>query len=238
MSKRLKNIVVQHPAESIFVVIEAVLYITFLVLDIKELSSTLIKYMSICLCMAMSIYLLVSKNRYIIAFIMLLTLIADTFLLVFNNYYIIGVMAFCIVQTIYAAILILRSDYKTVIPRVTMYVIAVLVLFKMGILDILTALAGWSFVQLTINVIHAFFIQNKRMKGKLFAVGLLLFWKCDVCVGMHNMIGYISHFPFPNLLLPASFGMWMFYLPAQIFIVLSFFFDELVPEERRTVHGG
>lgn len=225
MNEKIKKIIMQQPILAAFVGIEAIFYIAFLFLDIIEVPTTQIKYMSICFCVAMSIYLLVSQKSYMICCIMFLTLIADTFLLLLNNYYVIGVMAFCIVQTMYAGVLILQSDWKSVIPRLAMYGITVLVLYRIRILDLLTALAGWSFIQLTVNVIHAFLIHKNIVKRKLLAVGLLLFWSCDICVGIHNLMAYVPQFPFPRVVLLAAFGMWLFYLPSQVLIVLSFCSD-------------
>jgi len=46
----------------------------------------------------------------------------------------------------------------------------------------------------------------------IFAAGLTLFVCCDLCVGMFNL-GILRAF--------SSVGMWLFYLPSQVLIVLS-----------------
>ena len=53
-------------------------------------------------------------------------------------------------------------------------------------------------------------------RGRMFGLGLLLFVGCDVCVGLHNLAGL----PAP-LSAFAQVGMWLFYLPSQVLIVLS-----------------
>ena len=52
--------------------------------------------------------------------------------------------------------------------------------------------------------------------GEDVRLGLLLFVGCDVCVGLHNLAGL----PVP-LSAFAQVGMWLFYLPSQVLIVLS-----------------
>ena len=54
----------------------------------------------------------------------------------------------------------------------------------------------------------------------MFAIGLLLFTCCDICVGAWNL-GLLPGF--------TRIGMWLFYLPSQVLIVLS-------QEEREAHH--
>ena len=56
-----------------------------------------------------------------------------------------------------------------------------------------------------------------RGRGRLFVLGLVLFFCCDLCVGVHNAPGL---FP-AGLTAFARVGMWLFYLPAQVLITLS-----------------
>ena len=53
---------------------------------------------------------------------------------------------------------------------------------------------------------------------RLFAAGLWLFLLCDVCVGLRNQPSLL-----PGLAGAAQAGMWLFYLPGQVLLVLSGF---------------
>ena len=59
--------------------------------------------------------------------------------------------------------------------------------------------------------------QAVPLHRPLFSVGLWLFLLCDVCVGIRNQPelfpGWLAAF--------AQVGMWLFYLPGQVFLVLS-----------------
>ena len=56
--------------------------------------------------------------------------------------------------------------------------------------------------------------QLRTKRAVRFAVGLGLFFLCDLCVGLHNLPqNALSGF--------ASLAMWAFYLPGQVLIVLS-----------------
>lgn len=84
------------------------------------------------------------------------------------------------------------------------------------------------FLTLCLNAVEAY-VLSRPLKEKwhdeaaaekvrlVFAVGLLLFICCDICVGLWNLYP-----PPPRLLREfAQVGMWFFYLPSQVLIVLS-----------------
>ena len=80
-----------------FLIIQFLIYISFIVLDILKIDSTYIKYAGIILCLIYAIYNK-KKNRTIA---MCFTLIADFFLLILNDHYEIGLISFIIVQLTY-----------------------------------------------------------------------------------------------------------------------------------------
>ena len=78
---------------------------------------------------------------------------------------------------------------------------------------------------LPLNVLAAVYFANFLVNAcqalslsmPLFAWGLWLFLLCDVCVGVHNQPEL-----FPEWLAAfAQVGMWLFYLPGQVLLVLS-----------------
>ena len=71
-------------------------------------------------------------------------------------------------------------------------------------------------------------VKLPRGWGRQFALGLTLFLCCDVCVGIFQSPGLLP----PALEAFASLGMWLFYLPGQVLIVLS----GRDPHEMRSFH--
>ena len=71
-------------------------------------------------------------------------------------------------------------------------------------------------------------VRLPRGWGRQFALGLTLFLCCDVCVGIFQSPGLLP----PALEAFASLGMWLFYLPGQVLIVLS----GRDPHEMRSFH--
>lgn len=206
-----------------FVVTEAILYIVLLAMDIIGITSVWIKYTSICICFITAMYHSIKTHEYFISIVMAFTLFADTFLLLLDRYYIIGVLSFCIVQTLYAAYMIKLSGKKSIALRISLFFLAIVILIITGSCDMLSIAAAWSYTQLFINVFHAFWIRKRHTHGTLFAAGLLLFLMCDTCVGLNNITTYFSGFPLRGILAGANFLMWVFYLPSQVIITYSFY---------------
>lgn len=67
------------------------------------------------------------------------------------------------------------------------------------------------FANLCVNCVEAFALKADKPVSR-FAWGLLLFIGCDVCVGAWNLALFGDF---------ALVGMWFFYLPSQVLIVLS-----------------
>ena len=74
--------------------------------------------------------------------------------------------------------------------------------------------AALYFVNFLVNACQSLTLRSER----LFAAGLWLFLLCDVCVGLRNQPSLL-----PGLAGAAQAGMWLFYLPGQVLLVLSGF---------------
>lgn len=84
--------------------------------------------------------------------------------------------------------------------------------------DLLTPLhaaALKSFSQLSVNAAEAWHLQRFEPRVRSFAAGLLLFWLCDLCVGLRYLLAGSAWE------LPIAYGIWFFYLPAQVCIALA-----------------
>lgn len=100
-------------------------------------------------------------------------------------------------------------------------------------ISIFTALTAFYFINLAANVWDSWVLRRQALH---FALGLTLFLCCDLCVGLNNFSQFSAQLPpaLPPFLaqavptaLPswleafAAVGMWAFYLPSQVLIVLS-----------------
>ena len=202
---------------SMFVASEAALYIAFLVCDICNRFSnvsTVLKYASVLICFLVSLSGISEKGGKYVALALAFTVCADLFLLVLDNFYVIGVALFCPVQIIYALRLHrMRAKKPLLILRLLLSGAMLAVSFAVEI-SVLNALISFYFPQLVCNA-----IESISAKKRLFSVGLWLFVCCDICVGLSNIT-----FPFPvsdTVVSIIQILMWAFYLPSQVLIVLS-----------------
>ncbi len=210
-----------------FLITETALYITFMAADLAGAGavSTAIKYSGIIGCLLFAAVSTYHGGHRLILPALLLTASADFFLLVLDKYYMIGVTIFFAVQMIYMARLRIMAGKMFLPLRIAMIFISFIILFLINMLNPLNFLSVAYFSQLLVNAVIAWTSSGKRMR--IFACGLTLFAMCDTCVGLFNMLdaSYGSIYAF------CSFGMWLFYLPSQVLIVLSGLPHLPVPED-------
>lgn len=186
-----------------FIIIESILYLAFLTIDLLNGDSTWLKFTGIVLCFAYTL-----KNaKKIRAVAMFFTLIADTCLLVINDYYEIGIAVFIIVQLLYSHFLgnIDKAFYSRMLifRFIVVALMTALLIFNKKI-TIMNELIVLYFSNILINTLHAYLSDQKAL-----AIGFTLFVLCDICVGLYNINAANSI---------AAFGMWLFYLPSQVLI--------------------
>lgn len=193
-------------------------WITFLFLDVtNRADSTWVKFAAICLCGITALLGARTADGRLVAAALCFTVAADWFLLVLNDRYLAGVGLFLIAQGLYAVrIYRLRGSrpcpWGLAARAVLLFLCAAFAAAEPSLLPLWAALLYFS--NLCINTAEAFALGKSQ---RIFAMGLLLFVCCDVCVGGWN----ISLFLPPALAESARVGMWLFYLPSQVLIVLS-----------------
>ena len=198
---------------------EGVLWLWFLAWDATGAGNTTpVKFAAICLaCLAALISAPRGRASALTAAALAVTVCADLFLLVWNTRYAVGVALFVGVQALYTLRLSPRKPWKGLLLRALPALGAGLLLNRWGLL---TALPGAYILWFALNLADAL-RQAAARRGReeiLFALGLGLFFCCDLCVGAHNL---------PPALLPgwlppfAALAMWGFYLPGQVLIVSS-----------------
>ena len=192
-----------------------VIYAAFLVLDLTGRGGMTvpIKYAGVLLCLAFALLCAAKGGDRLVPIALALTAGADWFLLVRNDHYVVGIILFLCVQTVY---LIRLWQAGTVVRsfRVGLTLGANLAVCAAEMVSLVNLLAALYFSQLLSNAIAAWTLQGKRWRR--FALGLTLFVGCDTCVGLFNALPAVS-----PLYPAASVGMWLFYLPSQVLIALS-----------------
>ncbi len=224
-----------------FLILEIFIYIAFMYMDLSEKGSFLIsnylKFMGIMICFVISL-LLYSKNTNKIDITclrgaLLFTVFSDLFILILD-YYMIGLVTFCIVQLLYLIRLshwrkqmgVGGEIWKNLMRNglITMAVLGIFIKSQIE-LEAIVIISSLYFISIVFNVIDAVLIaiHSKKSKQILFAVGMVSFLLCDINVGLFNLSDFVTIDGglFSKLYSFATIAMWMFYLPAQVIIVLS-----------------
>ena len=214
---------------TVFIFIELAIYIAFNVMaGLNTPDPIYLKYSGVLLCFAVSVALSViyggEKDYLFLSCALLFTAISDLFILVLDDYYEIGLVTFIITQSIYFARLYF-GRYKRIWLSLAVrcgVMVVLFIVFAVAItLNLLIAECIIYISMLVANVVDAFIICRKGVKNILFAVGLLLFVGCDICVGLHNF-GSVLDIALPTALtLFAQVAIWAFYLPSQVLITCS-----------------
>lgn len=215
-----------------FLVIEGTLYLSFLIGDLLRLPTDGLKYLAICLCAGFVLLRTRESQDWFVPAALVLTIAADACLL-YGIEYLPGVLFFCGVQALYAARLmwwrgrlrhfVWQDHMQSVAWRVFLYGVSLVVLRLVSNAtgtDLVTTLNGAalrSFGQLTVSVAEAWHLCRFEPRARTFAVGLSLFWVGDLCVGLH----YVLRGALLALDPLIAYGIWFFYLPAQVCIALS-----------------
>ena len=205
----------------IFPVLAGGLWAIFLFLDITNTAdSTWVKFAAICLCCITALLGAHTVDGQLVAAALCLTVGADWFLLVRNDHYLLGIGLFIVVQLIYAYRLCLhRGKVVTgsIFVRLLALGAAVLIALR-G--EWVAAFSVFCFATLSVNVWEGYTgiysgdslaILRRPLRNR-FGWGLFLFGWCDLCVGLYNL-SILTAF--------TRIGIWLFYLPSQVLIVLS-----------------
>lgn len=221
-----------------FLVVEIGLYLTFLILDSvnqRNGLSNILKFISISLCFIFVFYSFVkNKEKYIFIMLLILffTVIADIFLL-FTSRFEIGIVSFVIVQCLYFYKLKLMNHGKCKRCMVEVLTIAfiwnmlVLIMKNKNFLSPFIVIASLYFIIFTANLVKSWVIvmrdKSRNIYEVSFAIGLVLFYICDINVGLSNLNIMAIDMPKIIELLARNSAllMWVFYLPAQVILSIN-----------------
>ncbi|MBQ8503367.1 MAG: hypothetical protein IJ491_03715 [Clostridia bacterium] len=203
-----------------FIAIEAVLFCTFVTMDIMRLDGeNIVKFIAISLVGLMGLMAGKQRDNAVVTAAFIFTVLADIFLILIGNY-IAGVCVFIAVQTCYTIRFSFMSGkplvgelLKRLLPGLILGTIAGVLLDSVDI-GITVAYASC----FAVNFAHGFELQiyNPSPRHLRFAIGIVLFACCDACVGIHNLQPSIFT---ETMIRNAEVMTWIFYLPSQILIL-------------------
>lgn len=214
---------------TLYVVAAAVFYFSYLNVGANGGETVGLKYAAVCMGLAVA-WVFVSRPRLdqvLISVAITFSVAADWFLLVVNRQYVAGIFLFICAQIAYAFVVVPKGLGIKVdlFVRFGLLLVVLVVAVIAGLTDATELVAATYLAMLVANLIEAYHAAAKRRLTWLLALGLTLFLCCDVCVGMFHTVSYGSPwFAF------CETGMWAFYLPSQVLIVISKFLPNRMVE--------
>lgn len=211
-----------------------IIYLFFLYMDVlsKDLGNRYsigLKYLTVILCFVMSLLIgsdrHSKKDKFLVQLARLFTLIADYFIVLFDEYKF-GVFFFCLVQIAYIIrhSIMEKKKHKNFVFLIVALMLALLMSLNINIIKIERNLVILTLVYaslLTTSLYCAISTINRGHYSKqdswIIAIGMFLFFMCDLNVGLFNIIKKESIKFFVGFLI------WLFYLPSQLLLTLSGF---------------
>lgn len=219
----------------LFILIHSILYLFIYAFKIiTGKTETIADYIVVISCFLFSlVYFIIKRNSNTLIFVIafLFTILADTNLLILDDNYELGVLAFIIVQFAYFWYILknmyTKDNYGYLIAiRLITIVIGVIASLIVQIDKLLVCLVIIYISNLVINLIISIIPRKRNL---LFSLGLFLFLLCDICVGCYN-IGDIIDISNTSLFykianLPFNIA-WLFYHPSQVLLAISNYIKE------------
>jgi hypothetical protein len=211
-----------------------VIYIIFLYLDIltRDLSNTfsiVLKYSIIILCCIITLFIgrdyVTKGDKYLVQIARGLTLAADYYLLIESDFKT-GILFFCFVQATYIIrhTINSKSVHKNILALALMLLAANILVVTFDISYLEEGLVKLALIYASLLVTSLFCALQtigssfyKKGESYLIALGMLLFFLCDVNVGLLNFISDVSREFLTGYLI------WLFYTPSQLLLSLSGF---------------
>lgn len=219
----------------LFILIHLILYLFIYAFKIiTGKNETIADYIVVISCFLFSlVYFIIKRNSNTLIFVIafLFTILADTNLLILDDNYELGILAFIIVQFAYFWYILknmyTKDNYGYLIAiRLITIVIGVIASLIVQIDKLLVCLVIIYISNLVINLIISIIPRKRNL---LFSLGLFLFLLCDICVGCYN-IGDIIDISNTSLFykianLPFNIA-WLFYHPSQVLLAISNYIKE------------
>ena len=222
----------------LFILIHLILYLFIYAFKIiTGKNETIADYIVVISCFLFSlVYFIIKRNSNTLIFVIafLFTILADTNLLILDDNYELGILAFIIVQFAYFWYILknmyTKDNYSYLIAiRLITIVIGVIASLIVQTDKLLVCLVIIYISNLVINLIISIIPRKRNL---LFSLGLFLFLLCDICVGCYNIGDIIDIIDISNTSLfykianlPFNIA-WLFYHPSQVLLAISNYIKE------------
>lgn len=205
------------------------LCIDFVSKDLRNVYSVRLKYLTIVLCFIIALLIkshgYSEKDKVLVQLARFFTLIADYFLAISGNY-IMGIFFFSLVQITYIIrhSLMENKKHKNLIFFIVSLTIVLTVSLRIKITSIEKDLIISALIYASLLTTSLYCAVSTITRGKypkrsswIIALGMFLFFMCDLNVGLYNILeeGNIKFF--------LGFLIWLFYIPSQLLLALSGF---------------
>ena len=211
-----------------YIAAEAAIYITFNILSaVLPNDPIYLKYTGVLLCLAaaaVSIYFFRDTDAVILTCALIYTAISELFILVMDTHYDVGMVTFIMAQITYLYRLYkdrIKKIWLTVAVRIALTAVIMGIVGGLAAINLLIVEVCIYIVMLAGNCVDAFLLCRRSRQNLLFALGLLLFLCCDICVGLDNA-GSVIGLNFPSAFINViQYLIWVFYMPSQVLIACS-----------------
>jgi len=165
------------------------------------------------------------EDKLLVQLARLFTLIADYFLVISSNYTM-GIFFFSLVQITYIIRHSIMEDkkYKNLMFFIVALTIALITLLNIELPSFEKDLIVLALIYASLLTTSLYCAVSTISRGKYFkksswiiALGMVLFFMCDLNVGLYNIVGE------GNVKFFLGFLIWLFYLPSQLLLTLSGF---------------
>ena len=165
------------------------------------------------------------KEGHLIRLGIIFTLVADYFLVLADDAQLEGVIAFIAVQLCYFAYLFKREERTKVrvVNAASRIVLSILLVIAAFVVlgedtDALAIASVLYYGNLVANAVFAFALGKEE---RIFAVGLVLFGMCDLCIGLEVLCSSYLESSVMDFMYGANLNLpWVFYQPSQTLIGL------------------
>lgn len=210
----------------IFVFIELVLWILILLGPTIGLNNVIpLQYSAVCVAFLATFVFIRKMGLIHLAFLFIA--IADIFLTILGQNYIVPGLAFFICASLaFAVIIYLRSKKEVkrpqIIFRIVLTIVALVTFLLIPNTNAVLVLSAVYGINLLINLAFSFYLEKRNW---LFSIGLICFVLCDIFVAFGSLreMNFISGSGFAFDLLTGYIvnTSWLFYVPCLTLLVLS-----------------
>ena len=221
----------------LLIIAVCLLFIMFLSVDVYDvefpLPSKVLKFLTILLCMVISIISSTlkrqSKNIFLLQLGLIFTTMADYIFLIHGDNYSIAIGLFSIVQIVYSLRYREGNELMRILGFGIIYFVIIIIYkmigtyFNINFLIVISVFYGICLISSLKEAIYLFKDNSYIFLNRIILLGMILFFLCDINLGFNYILGSLNNIDYVLNLLKriASISIWMYYIPSQILLSLS-----------------